>query len=269
MARFSGSVSNQYALNILDSHPTYEDFIAEHPTGNVGDVHLVGSNLYAWHEEDSEWFDAGVIEGPTGPTGPRGSTGPAGPTGTAGADGADGFGSGTQAYINSGQMLLQNSGSQQSLLGLTNGVAVTYATRYKFKIIATIRVAADNVNLFFAIGGETNDQYYRCRYRAIVGKGSYGPGMMPVTIVEVAGTADNQVKNTINIAQGGLGGTYFDVIIEGTVDTRYSGHFKPIILLSPNPGYPNSYVEEGAYMEIYPIGPAGSANADTVIGSWS
>jgi len=72
MSRFNGPVTNQYGLNILDAHPNYNDFIAEHPTGNVGDVHIVGTHLYAWHDEDNAWFDAGEIVGPAGEDGTDG-----------------------------------------------------------------------------------------------------------------------------------------------------------------------------------------------------
>jgi len=76
MSRFNGPVTNQYGLNILDAHPNYNDFIAEHPTGNVGDVHIVGTHLYAWHEEDGSWFDAGVVVGPAGADGADGTDAP-------------------------------------------------------------------------------------------------------------------------------------------------------------------------------------------------
>ena len=91
MARFNGPVTDYYSLQILDAHETYEDFIAEHPTGNPGDVHLVGDNLYAWNSETNSWLDAGVIVGPTGPQGdmgPIGLTGATGPTAGFGAYGS-------------------------------------------------------------------------------------------------------------------------------------------------------------------------------------
>jgi hypothetical protein len=93
MARFIGSVTNNYDLQILDAHETYEDFIAEHPTGNPGDVHLVGDNLYAWNIEDNTWLDAGSIVGPPGDTGaqgPQGATGATGPQGIQGIKGDTG-----------------------------------------------------------------------------------------------------------------------------------------------------------------------------------
>jgi hypothetical protein len=90
MARFIGSITNSYSLQILDAHETYEDFIAEHPTGNPGDVHLVGDNLYAWNIEENTWLDAGNIVGPTGSTGGPGPQGPAGATGSKGDKGDKG-----------------------------------------------------------------------------------------------------------------------------------------------------------------------------------
>jgi hypothetical protein len=86
VARFIGSVTNSYSLQILDAHDTYEDFIALHPTGNPGDVHLVGDNLYAWSIEENAWIDAGNIVGPAGDTGAQGPQGLTGPIGVDGKD---------------------------------------------------------------------------------------------------------------------------------------------------------------------------------------
>jgi hypothetical protein len=90
MARFYSPTYNSYGIQILDAHETYEDFIAEHPTGEPGDAHLVGTHLYSWNEESNSWIDAGEIVGPTGATGATGLTGPTGPTGPTGATGATG-----------------------------------------------------------------------------------------------------------------------------------------------------------------------------------
>jgi hypothetical protein len=78
---FNLSSSNFYGLQILDAHDTYEDFILEHPTGQSGDVHLVGTNIYSWSPELNSWTDGGRIVGPDGPQGADGEDG---------ADGADG-----------------------------------------------------------------------------------------------------------------------------------------------------------------------------------
>ena len=85
MARFtSQSVTYTSAIQFLDAHETYEDFIAEHPTGEAGDAHLVGTHLYSWNPETEEWIDAGEWVGPQGETGPQGIQGETGPTGASG-----------------------------------------------------------------------------------------------------------------------------------------------------------------------------------------
>jgi hypothetical protein len=90
MARVSSIVNYNYGIQILDAHETYEDFIAEHPTGEPGDAHIVGTHIYSWNEELGSWIDAGEIVGPQGDTGERGPVGPIGPTGAAGAKGDTG-----------------------------------------------------------------------------------------------------------------------------------------------------------------------------------
>ena len=90
MARFTTKRINEYSIQILDAHDTYEDFIAEHPTGNPGDAHLVGDHIYSWNPELQQWVDAGHIVGPAGPEGLMGPTGPQGPKGDTGAIGASG-----------------------------------------------------------------------------------------------------------------------------------------------------------------------------------
>ena len=94
MARFTHPGSVNYGIQILDAHETYEDFIAEHPTGEPGDAHLVGDHLYSWNSELNEWIDAGHIVGPAGPTGatgPQGTQGPQGPQGDPGVAGGFGY----------------------------------------------------------------------------------------------------------------------------------------------------------------------------------
>jgi hypothetical protein len=84
---FSLSSSNFYGLEISDAHATYEDFILEHPTGESGEVHLVGTNIYSWNPELNSWIDGGRI---VGADGPQGQVGPQGPIGETGATGPAG-----------------------------------------------------------------------------------------------------------------------------------------------------------------------------------
>jgi len=66
MSRVNGPIVNQYGLQILDAHPNYNNFIAEHPTGEPGDAHIVGTHIYSWNVEANTWVDAGQIVGPAG-----------------------------------------------------------------------------------------------------------------------------------------------------------------------------------------------------------
>lgn len=117
MARFTHPGSVTYGIQILDAHETYEDFIAEHPTGDPGDAHLVGDHLYSWNSETNTWIDAGHIVGPpgaTGATGPQGIQGPQGATGATGA--AGGFGSYGSWYDTSDQFVNTLSVGQPVLI---------------------------------------------------------------------------------------------------------------------------------------------------------
>ena len=78
------------SVTILGSFNDYNELIAKHPQGTLGQSYLVGDNLYVWSNEDNNWKNVGVIRGPKGdqgvpglpgPQGPKGDLGPIGPTG--------------------------------------------------------------------------------------------------------------------------------------------------------------------------------------------
>lgn len=72
----------------LGSYDDYETFISEHPTGEDGDVYIVGTQFYAW--ENGDWADKGSWQGPKGDKGDQGEKGDAGPRGPAGQTGEPG-----------------------------------------------------------------------------------------------------------------------------------------------------------------------------------
>ena len=72
----------------LGSYDDYETFISEHPTGEDGDVYIVGTQFYAW--ENGGWKDKGSWQGPKGDKGDQGEKGDAGPRGPAGQTGEPG-----------------------------------------------------------------------------------------------------------------------------------------------------------------------------------
>lgn len=72
----------------MGSYDDYETFISEHPTGEDGDVYIVGTQFYAW--ENGDWADKGSWQGPKGDKGDQGEKGDAGPRGPAGQTGEPG-----------------------------------------------------------------------------------------------------------------------------------------------------------------------------------
>ena len=72
----------------LGSYDSYDTFISEHPTGEDGDVYIVGTQFYAW--ENGDWKDKGSWQGPKGDKGDQGEKGDAGPRGPAGQTGEPG-----------------------------------------------------------------------------------------------------------------------------------------------------------------------------------
>ena len=75
-------------ITIKGSYNSYEELIAEHPTGNAGDSYLVKGFLYVWNT--NTWENVGNIKGDTGDVGPKGDTGDAGVKGDTGATGDKG-----------------------------------------------------------------------------------------------------------------------------------------------------------------------------------
>ena len=55
-------------LNVLGVYATLSDLQTAHPTGDPGDVYLVGSGgsytMYVWSEDSSDWVDGGPITSP-------------------------------------------------------------------------------------------------------------------------------------------------------------------------------------------------------------
>ena len=75
-------------ITIKGSYNTYEELIAEHPTGNVGDSYLVNGSLYVWN--GAAWENVGNIKGEKGDTGSQGVKGDTGDTGPQGVKGDTG-----------------------------------------------------------------------------------------------------------------------------------------------------------------------------------
>ena len=54
------------ALKILDVYATIAELRAAHPTGNVGDIYMVGTNnLYVWSASANDWVSGGTLTSPS------------------------------------------------------------------------------------------------------------------------------------------------------------------------------------------------------------
>ena len=73
---------------IKGHYNTYEEFIAVHPSGRLGDAYIVNGNYYYWNENG--WANAGSIKGEKGDTGDRGVKGDTGEKGSKGDKGETG-----------------------------------------------------------------------------------------------------------------------------------------------------------------------------------
>lgn len=78
MARLISLITNTYGIEILGTYATYEEFIVDHPTGEIGHAYIIDGDIYTWNIELNEWVNGGQIVGPQGPQGVPGTQGPQG-----------------------------------------------------------------------------------------------------------------------------------------------------------------------------------------------
>ena len=84
-------------ITLLGAYETYAEFIAAHPPGSgaPGDAYIVDGELII-ADENGNWVNTGIVQGPEGPQGATGATGiqgpigPQGPIGTPGTTGSQG-----------------------------------------------------------------------------------------------------------------------------------------------------------------------------------
>ena len=74
-----GDAGTSFALK--GKYDTLEELQSAHPTGLAGDAYLVGTYVYVWGVDDSEWINCGELQGAKGDTGPAGPAGKGFPEG--------------------------------------------------------------------------------------------------------------------------------------------------------------------------------------------
>ena len=78
-------------LTILGEYDTLEALKQDHPTGAPGDAYLITGNVWYWSEKESDWANAGALQGPQGPQGIQGEKGGQGIQGPKGDQGEQGI----------------------------------------------------------------------------------------------------------------------------------------------------------------------------------
>ena len=79
-------------ITLLGAYDSFAVFIAAHPdgSGNPGDAYIVEGELVI-ADENGNWVNTGIVQGPEGPQGPAGSQGETGPRGSTGPTGQQGI----------------------------------------------------------------------------------------------------------------------------------------------------------------------------------
>jgi len=76
---------------IVGSYDTFDELVANQPTGIRGDLYYVSPSVYAWDDVRGVWFSLGDIQGPQGIQGEPGQQGSQGEQGVQGIQGPQGL----------------------------------------------------------------------------------------------------------------------------------------------------------------------------------
>lgn len=134
-------------VTILGSYSTLTDLQTSHPTGNLGDGYVVGSDLYVWN--GSAWFNVGPLQGPQGTTGTQGtsgSTGSQGATGSQGTAGAQGL-QGIQGTFGPATVPQNAQTSSYTLIASDNGKHISITTG-GVTVPASVFSTGDNIVIY-------------------------------------------------------------------------------------------------------------------------
>lgn len=227
------------SVNIVGVYDTFEELMAEHPTGNVGDAYMVKGIMYVWIE-DKGWESVGNIQGPQGvqgPQGERGLQGERGPqgerglqgergergdTGTPGADGKD------AVYVNS-VLLNGNFANPVNLAGKDSYTeAGETITKWDVDENGTVTVNTDTISITND-SGSTRATFMQTLEHNYIGE------VFTVAVCEASGTI-RYVSATV--PQVATTETYFGIVnFDGhtcRLSLTASGKLRFQILVAPN-----------------------------------
>jgi hypothetical protein len=158
----------------------------------------------------------------------------------------------SQFYRKAGSTTLANNNTEQSVLGLTNGVALAAATAYEFEAlfnVTTTGTTSHTEAIAMSYSGTITDIVYE-----VVRFGTSG-----ILQLYVTSTAATVITGALTTAQNS------NFIVRGTLTTNTAGNFNPRVRFSAAPGG-TSTVAVGAFMRVAPL----THTAGTVtVGTWT
>jgi hypothetical protein len=170
-----------------------------------------------------------------------------------------------QLFVLNANYTLANQSSTQSLFG--KGVTLTGGNRYYYRILYTV---------YLSNGSRTNSaiQYALALTNgAALAQHTYWVNpcnnslqTTPTQTYQMSNHITTGFNTLISISNTGSGSQYYSIIIDGNIDCTSTGTITPQFGLSSSTPGSSSYIQAGATMEIYPIGPQG---ANTSVGTWA
>ena len=170
-----------------------------------------------------------------------------------------------QLFVLNANYTLTNQASTQSLFG--KGVTLTGGNRYYYRILYTIYLSNGSRTssaVQFALALTNGAALAQHTYW--VNPCNSSSQTTPTQTYQMSNHITTGFNTLVSISNTGSGSQYYSIIIDGNIDCTSTGTITPQFGLSSSTPGSSSYVQAGATMEIYPIGPQGT---NTSVGTWA
>ncbi|MBQ1522937.1 MAG: hypothetical protein IIZ74_09280, partial [Erysipelotrichaceae bacterium] len=201
-------------LEVLDVYTTLSDLQTAHPSGNSGDMYLVGTSptfiLYIWSTSQNAWVSGGALSSPS----PSATT----PLMNGVADTGSEF-----AYARGDHRhpVDTSRASQNDLMALTTTVSGKADSSTVSAL--TDRVTNNENNIITLSGSKQNTLISGTNIKTIAGNNILGSGDLPLAGISVSDVHDSNITNTTSISRTyeavGSGLVYASVSITTSSDS--------------------------------------------------
>jgi hypothetical protein len=164
-----------------------------------------------------------------------------------------------QLYVVNADYNIVDQTALQSLLGVS--ATLSSATRYSYRITATVYKTANNIALQYALGGTVT--LARHTYETLTTAAAALGTLTSPSVVRNVLTTNFGTAVTVTANLNGAG--YYSLTVQGILNVTTGGTWFPQIGFTGLPGA-GSLVTGGSKIEIWPIGATG---ANVSIGNWT